>query len=232
MSEQIFDLGRPWGIDQFIVQGKGEVITFCLEHDIASALIGEDVSKRNGGKWLITRDIIINGQRIKFTEISQFHSAFPDTSNVKTYGVLLDSSHVPMFVSGRGKDEEYEREGWTWMGDKLPPESIPINLAYSKAGIIEINVIYFQGAIFKNENGKIGERVTGWSYDYWQLEDVDKGSFYWVKIANDPDVDEWESKPMPARYCGANKWQFIGVEGESDWPVIWIGEEIKMQVTP
>jgi hypothetical protein len=64
------------------------------------------------------------------------------------------------------------------------------------------------------------------------ITDLKIGSFYWVKIVYDPDTDhEWENEEMPARYAGKNAagkdlWNYIGQEGETDWPVRWIGPEI------
>src|SRR5262245_50608973 len=59
------------------------------------------------------------------------------------------------------------------------------------------------------------------------------GAFYWVLPVFDPDGDdEWGNKEQPARYGGTNDagqqlWNYIGVDGYSDWPVRWIGEEIR-----
>jgi len=64
------------------------------------------------------------------------------------------------------------------------------------------------------------------------------GSFYWALPAHDPDTDlEWQNKDQPARFAGYDEegrelWFWLGVEGEnkdgvSDWPSIWVGEEIK-----
>lgn len=60
---------------------------------------------------------------------------------------------------------------------------------------------------------------------------LEVGAFYWVIIALDPDGEDWENQKMPARYAGKNSegedtWNLLGVEGASDWPVIWIGDEI------
>lgn len=60
------------------------------------------------------------------------------------------------------------------------------------------------------------------------MDELKEGSFYWVRITLDPDAEDWENDYMPARYAGNERWQFIGVEDASDWPVVWIGEEIKL----
>lgn len=58
------------------------------------------------------------------------------------------------------------------------------------------------------------------------------GAFYWVLIVLDPDAEhDWENEEMPARYIGKNEagehlWNYLGQEGEADWPVRWIGPEI------
>lgn len=53
------------------------------------------------------------------------------------------------------------------------------------------------------------------------------GAFYWVQPALDPDTEsEWEVGIQPARYAGNDKWNSLGVEGESDWPMKYIGDEI------
>lgn len=57
-------------------------------------------------------------------------------------------------------------------------------------------------------------------------EDLIPGRFYWVLIVNDPDCEEWEMEKMPARYAGNGKFNYLGEDGESDWPVRWVGREI------
>lgn len=58
------------------------------------------------------------------------------------------------------------------------------------------------------------------------------GCFYWVQPVLDPDAkEEWEQKDQPARFCGLNDrgdalWNCLGLEGESEWPMRWIGPEI------
>lgn len=52
------------------------------------------------------------------------------------------------------------------------------------------------------------------------------GKFYWVKITNDPDYEDWERDWTPARYAGYNEWNYLGVDGESDWAPSFIGNEI------
>ena len=61
-----------------------------------------------------------------------------------------------------------------------------------------------------------------------EIDKLTVGSFYWIQIALDPDADnEWENQAMPARYEGSGKWTYLGQEGVSDWPVRWIGNEIR-----
>ena len=50
-----------------------------------------------------------------------------------------------------------------------------------------------------------------------------------MQITLDPDAENWENEVMPARYAGNNQWIYLGVEGVSDWPVRWIGDEITLQ---
>jgi hypothetical protein len=61
------------------------------------------------------------------------------------------------------------------------------------------------------------------------------GHYYWAIPANDPDSTEtWESEEQPARLAGLdewgepNAWQWLGVDGVSDWPAIWIGPEVQL----
>lgn len=59
--------------------------------------------------------------------------------------------------------------------------------------------------------------------------DLTPGAFYWVLIVFDPDVtkdEDWSNQPMPARYRGENKWDYIG-DLDSEWPVRWVGEKIE-----
>lgn len=59
--------------------------------------------------------------------------------------------------------------------------------------------------------------------------DLIVGAFYWVRIAFDPDFEpgnEWVNDTQPARYAGGGRWNYLGIDGESDWPVIWVGEQI------
>lgn len=53
-----------------------------------------------------------------------------------------------------------------------------------------------------------------------------EGAFYWVLIVYDPDAAAWENELMPARYAGNERWNFIGEEDVSDWPVRLIGPRI------
>lgn len=57
-------------------------------------------------------------------------------------------------------------------------------------------------------------------------EDLEVGSFYWLRVLNDPDAEDWEMKPMPARYAGDGKWNFLGCEGETEWKV-WVSSKIE-----
>lgn len=53
------------------------------------------------------------------------------------------------------------------------------------------------------------------------LESLVEGSFYMVKVVSDPDASEpWENEPMPARYAGNGKWQYLDPE-PTDWPVLF-----------
>ncbi len=80
------------------------------------------------------------------------------------------------------------------------------------------------------------------------------GGFYWVKPSFDHDlyvpgdnIDEaraahWTNNEQPARFDGLTregqeKWQFIGQDDPDPgmpypddhwWPVVWVGDEIKM----
>lgn len=61
------------------------------------------------------------------------------------------------------------------------------------------------------------------------------GSFYWILIALDPEGEDWENEKMPGRFIGyaedgvSERFQCIGSE-DADWPVIWVGPEIKLEV--
>lgn len=66
------------------------------------------------------------------------------------------------------------------------------------------------------------------------------GAFYWVIPEVDPDAEdrdlwqpglEWQDEIQPARFNGWNAagqmlWSFMGFDGSSDWPVVWVGEAI------
>lgn len=52
------------------------------------------------------------------------------------------------------------------------------------------------------------------------------GQYYWVLIVLDPDAEDWENEPMPARYAGDGMWFTINGNGETNWPVRWVGEKI------
>mgnify|MGYP001545622770 CR=1 FL=1 len=72
------------------------------------------------------------------------------------------------------------------------------------------------------------------------------GSFYWVIPEVDPDGanrddwepgQEWQNEIQPAGFNGWNAagemlWNFLGGDGSSIWPVLWVGEEIAVAVTP
>lgn len=58
------------------------------------------------------------------------------------------------------------------------------------------------------------------------------GVFYWAIPTLDPEAEEhWESHEQPARFVGyskdgAERWQCIGVDGVSDWPMLWVGSQL------
>lgn len=70
------------------------------------------------------------------------------------------------------------------------------------------------------------------------------GAFYWVIPEIDPDADdrdqwqpgqEWQDEMQPARFNGWNAagemlWSFMGFDGSSNWPVLWVGEEIELPI--
>lgn len=59
------------------------------------------------------------------------------------------------------------------------------------------------------------------------MSDLEIGSFYWVLPVLDADApDDWENYEQPARYVGNEMWNYLGIEGNSMWPVRWVGEEI------
>lgn len=52
------------------------------------------------------------------------------------------------------------------------------------------------------------------------LKDLEIGVFYWVLWVLDPDdKEEWERDLQPARYAGEGRWNALGIEGTTDWPV-------------
>lgn len=59
-----------------------------------------------------------------------------------------------------------------------------------------------------------------------EIEDLEVGSFYWIRVLNDPDAEDWEEKPMPARYAGDRKWNFLNCEGDTYWKV-WVLSKIE-----
>lgn len=64
------------------------------------------------------------------------------------------------------------------------------------------------------------------------VEDLVVGKFYWVMPVADPDKEaEWEDGLQPARFNGRNAdgvplWNCLGIDGNSDWPMRWVGAEI------
>ncbi|RDU96961.1 hypothetical protein [Trinickia dinghuensis] len=72
------------------------------------------------------------------------------------------------------------------------------------------------------------------------------GTFYWVIPEIDPDADdrdqwqpgqEWQDEMQSARFNGWNAagemlWNFMGFDGASNWPVLWIGGEIAVPIAP
>ena len=43
----------------------------------------------------------------------------------------------------------------------------------------------------------------------------------------DPDTEnDWERGMQPARYAGDDKWHCLNIEGVSDWPMRFVGNEI------
>ena len=62
-----------------------------------------------------------------------------------------------------------------------------------------------------------------------ELSNLEVGAFYWVLIVLDVDFDEgdeWANEAQPARYAGDGRWNYLAVEGSSDWPVRWIGPKL------
>ena len=63
-------------------------------------------------------------------------------------------------------------------------------------------------------------------------EDLKVGSFYWVISVLDVDTElEWVNQAQPARFSGREPdgtllWHCLSLDGESDWPMRWIGSEI------
>lgn len=72
------------------------------------------------------------------------------------------------------------------------------------------------------------------------------GAFYWVIPEVDLDAEdrdlcepgnEWQDEMQPARFNGWNTagemlWNFLGFDGSSNWPVLWIGKAIAVPVVP
>ena len=65
--------------------------------------------------------------------------------------------------------------------------------------------------------------------DTSDLSALEVGAFYWVLIVLDVDYadgDEWVNQMQPARYAGDGHWNYLAVDGKSDWPVRLIGQKI------
>lgn len=59
------------------------------------------------------------------------------------------------------------------------------------------------------------------------------GRFYWAMPVLDPDTDDaWGHDAQPVRFSryregdGAPLWHRLNIEGESEWPMRWVGPEI------
>lgn len=58
------------------------------------------------------------------------------------------------------------------------------------------------------------------------------GRFYWAMPVLDPDTDEeWERHEQPVRFSRYREdstplWHCLNVQGESEWPMRWVGSEI------
>lgn len=56
--------------------------------------------------------------------------------------------------------------------------------------------------------------------------------FYWALPVADPDaVHEWENQEQPAMFweydmSGNERWVWLGLDGATNWPARWVGEEI------
>lgn len=60
------------------------------------------------------------------------------------------------------------------------------------------------------------------------------GAFYWVIPGPGLGID-WQHEIQPARFNGWNAagemlWNFLGFDGSSSWPVLWIGEVIGVPI--
>jgi len=56
---------------------------------------------------------------------------------------------------------------------------------------------------------------------------VKVNKFYWVLPTPDPDVQDWENELQPAFYAGDGFWFCLNEEGKSNYPMAYIGSEIK-----
>lgn len=80
--------------------------------------------------------------------------------------------------------------------------------------------------------------------------DLVVGRYYWVIPAPDRETSigrrrpasmgaraDWQDGIQPARFGGWNAsgemcWNFLGTDDSWNWPVLWIGEPIKLPLTP
>jgi hypothetical protein len=63
---------------------------------------------------------------------------------------------------------------------------------------------------------------------------LDIGKFYWVIPAPALTApDDWQDGLQPARFIGRDPttckllWSVMGLDGVSDWPMLWIGNKVK-----
>jgi hypothetical protein len=89
------------------------------------------------------------------------------------------------------------------------------------SGIDDDNLLEFVSAILAVQDGGVTEEAN-----------LIVGRFYWVIPAFDPDTDaDWETSVQPARFAGTNAagellWNCLTIDGNSSWPMRWIGGEI------
>ena len=61
------------------------------------------------------------------------------------------------------------------------------------------------------------------------LPELKVGAWYWVKPTTDPDYpegEEWQAGVQIARFAGNGRWWCCGISEASDWPMVWVGEEV------